>query len=145
MERLRDFWRGCVNLNTPGSHQSSLSMRTNWLTDKAMIDWSPTVLHLDINLCKYTNLKDRAGQSARQWSDFGLIRICSTKMKMHVDCVYDCLWKVGARIQWQYGQGKGRQLLGGRLIDGRPKSKEAGLPFNRLHILPAQYCNSLGS
>ena len=39
--------------------------------------------------------------------------------------------------------GKGRQLLGSRLIDGRSKSKEAGLPFNRLHILPAQYCNCL--
>ena len=24
-DRIRDFWRGCVNLHTPGSHQSSLN------------------------------------------------------------------------------------------------------------------------
>ena len=42
MEGLRDFWRGFVNLHTPGSHQSSLNKRSNWLTywqGKAMIGW----------------------------------------------------------------------------------------------------------
>ena len=34
-ESLRDFWRGCVNLHTPGSHQSSLNKRFDSLTDKA--------------------------------------------------------------------------------------------------------------
>ena len=35
-ERLDDFWRGCVNLHTPRSHQSSLKKSTEKLTsDKA--------------------------------------------------------------------------------------------------------------
>ena len=39
-ERLRNFWRGCVNIYIPGSHQSSLKKTTDWINnwqDKAII------------------------------------------------------------------------------------------------------------
>ena len=31
-DRLSDFWRGCMNLHTPGSHQSSLNNISDELT-----------------------------------------------------------------------------------------------------------------
>ena len=46
-ERLRDFWRGCVSLHTPGSHHWSLSNISDWLRDgqgKAIIQTASTSL-----------------------------------------------------------------------------------------------------
>ena len=46
-ERLRDFWRGCVNLQTPGSHQSSLNKRNTTSTTLRRVKTTSTASRLN--------------------------------------------------------------------------------------------------
>ena len=36
-EMLRDFWRGCVNLHMPGSHQLSLDKKSQYWSQKYLV------------------------------------------------------------------------------------------------------------